>query len=389
VKEASLVAGEYYPVASPDTLATPAMLLFQDLVDHNIRSVCELAHGGHNLFTHVKTHKSEAVTRKQVGMGIDSFKCVSLRELEMVLKVGARRAILAYPQTQACKIDHLLDLVTANPDVWIATIAGSPLHFEMLGDISARRRCHLPVMLDLDTGMHRTGIGMDDSGVKLYRQIDAHPFLEAAGLHWYDGHDTFCDPSRREEAAQRHILSLQEFRRRVESAGMPVPFIVAGGAYSFAYYARTEGMYGSPGSFIYWDARCAADMPDMPFRNAALILTQVVDSHPAQGTFTTDLGYKAICSDQPIKARVRLLGHEKAELVMHSEEYGVFRAPGKVPNIGEYVLAVPGHIGPTTVRYSGSHVIDSAGKVVDFFEHTARDRGWTNTGVRSEPTTHC
>jgi hypothetical protein len=31
-----------YIVAKPDTLETPAMLLFQDVMDHNIQSVCDL-----------------------------------------------------------------------------------------------------------------------------------------------------------------------------------------------------------------------------------------------------------------------------------------------------------------------------------------------------------
>lgn len=369
-----MIACDIYRVARPDLLPTPAMLLFQDLVDHNIHTVCELAGGAENLFTHVKTHKSEAVTRRQIGMGIDSFKCATLNELEMVLEVGARRAILAYPQTQACKAERLFELASRYPDAWIATIAGSPFHLETLGNVAARREQRMPVMLDLDDGMHRTGIRMDRQAERLYREIDRHPFLQAAGLHLYDGHDTFCDPDEREEAARRHIGSLREFRRRIESAGLPAPFVVAGGAYSFAYYAREDGMYGSPGSFIYWDNRCASDMPDMPFRCAALILTQVVDCHPDRGTFTTDLGYKGICSDQNIEDRARLVGYESAKLVMHNEEYGVFRSSGELPDIGDYLLALPGHVGPTTVRYPGSHVIDSAGVVVDFVLHTARDR---------------
>ena len=43
---AMTIIWEKYRVADPDALATPAMLLFQDLVEHNIRSVCELAGGG-------------------------------------------------------------------------------------------------------------------------------------------------------------------------------------------------------------------------------------------------------------------------------------------------------------------------------------------------------
>ncbi|MCP3998812.1 MAG: hypothetical protein GY722_27630, partial [bacterium] len=47
--------------------------------------------------------------------------------------------------------------------------------------------------------------------------------------------------------------------------------------------------------------------------------------------------------------------------------------------MGDYLLAVPGHICPTTIRYPGIHVVDSSGKVVDYYVHyyvhMARDRG--------------
>ena len=52
---------EDYYIAEPDALETPAMLLFEDMIDQNIRNVCELVGGGENLIAHVKTHKSEAV----------------------------------------------------------------------------------------------------------------------------------------------------------------------------------------------------------------------------------------------------------------------------------------------------------------------------------------
>jgi D-serine deaminase-like pyridoxal phosphate-dependent protein len=222
--------------------------------------------------------------------------------------------------------------------------------------------------------MHRTGIGFGPDADKLYRKIDAHPYLDASGLHLYDGHQTHNDVVRREATAQGHIESLQNFQQQIEADGMPVPCVVAGGSWSFPYYARTEGMYGSPGTFIYWDAGNSAGMPDMPFRCAALILTQVVDRYPDAGTITTDLGCKGISSDLALEERAYLLGHDTAEFVSQSEEHGVFRIPGELPRVGDYLLAVPGHICPTTIRYPGIHVIDSAGKVVDYYFHTARDR---------------
>ena len=363
-----------YCVAEPDALETPAMLLFQDKMDHNIRSVCEMAGGGRNLIAHVKTHKSEAVARKQVELGIAGFKCATLKELEMVLQAGARKAILSYPQGQERKIERLCDLTSSYPNAWIAAIVSSPFHLDVLGTVAARSKQSLRVMLDLDAGMHRTGIKFGPDATNLYRGIAAHPFLEPSGLHLYDGHDNYRDVVQREAMAQRHIESLQEFRQQIESAGMPVPWVVAGGSYSFAYYARTEGMYGSPGTTIYWDAGNSAAMPDMHFRCAALILTQVVDRYPDAGTITTDLGNKAVSSDLPIEERAYLLCRDTAELISQSGEHGVFRIPGELPCVGDYLLAVPGHICTTTILYPGIHVLDTAGKVVDYYLHTARDR---------------
>jgi len=361
-------------VAEPDALETPAMLLFEDLMDHNIRTVCEMVGGGQNLIAHVKTHKSEAVTRKQIELGIEGFKCATLKELEMVLRAGASKAILSYPQVQERKIERLCDLTSSYPDSWIATIVSSPIHLEVLATVARRRKQSLRAMLDLDAGMHRTGIGFGPDAAKLYREIDAHPFLQPSGFHLYDGHDRFSDVVQREAAAQRNIEALQEFRQQIETAGMSVSCVVAGGSFSFPYYARTEGMYGSPGTFIYWDVGNSTAMPDIPFRCAALILTQVVDRYPDAATITTDLGSKGVSSDLPVEERAFLLGQDRAELIQQSEEHGVFRIPGELPRVGDYLLAAPGHICPTTIRYPGIHVMDSAGEMVDYYLHTARDR---------------
>ena len=99
-----MITCQDYNVADPDALETPALLLYREMMDHNIRTVCEMVGGGQNLMVHVKTHKSEDVARRQVEAGIDGFKCATLKELAMVLQAGARKAILSYPQSQHRKI---------------------------------------------------------------------------------------------------------------------------------------------------------------------------------------------------------------------------------------------------------------------------------------------
>ncbi len=192
-----MIAWEDYSVADPDALETPAMLLFQEVMDYNIRSICEMVGGGQNLMAHVKTHKSWAVARRQVELGIRGFKCATLKELEMVLRAGADKAILSYPQVQERKIERLCDLVSSHPEVWIATIVSSPFHLAVLATVATRRKQSLRVMLDLDAGMHRTGVGFGPEAESLYRDIDAHLFLEPSGFHLYDGHNELSDVQER------------------------------------------------------------------------------------------------------------------------------------------------------------------------------------------------
>jgi D-serine deaminase-like pyridoxal phosphate-dependent protein len=100
----------------------------------------------------------------------------------------------------------------------------------------------------------------------------------------------------------------------------------------------------------------------------------VVDRYPDEGMITTDLGCKAISTDLVVEERAYLLGQDGSQLILQDEEHGVFRMSGELPAVGDYLLAVPGHVCPTTIRYPGIHVIDSAGQVVDYYLHTARDR---------------
>jgi len=363
-----------YKVANPEGVETPAMLVFEEKLDHNIAALCELVGGGENVMVHVKTHKSAAVTKKQLESGVAGFKCATLKELEMVLEVGGKEAVLSYPLVQKSKVERLCGLVKDYPQGRAYAIVSAPRHVELLGAVAQERQVQIPVLLDLDVGMHRTGAPLGESSIQLYRTIAAQQYLEAAGFHVYDGHEHLADAAQRAAAAQRHIEEVRTLKGQVEAAGLSVGRIIAGGSFSFSYYARAEGMHGTPGTSIYWDVHYGEMMPEMPFRWAALVLCQVVDRYPAEQTITTDLGVKAISADPPLGERARLVGHEGAQLILQNEEHGVFKWEGEMPQVGDYLLAAPGHVCPTTIRYPGSYVLDGQGEVVDYYPHTARDR---------------
>ena len=360
-----------YKVAQPDDIETPAMLVFADPLDNNIAVVAELAGGAENLIVHVKTHKSEAVARKQLAAGVAGFKCATLKELELALAAGAKEAILAYPLVQKIKVQRFAELARGTAKV--SAIASASAHVQVLGDVASERGQALRVMIDIDAGMHRTGVSLEDAA-ELYREIARHPQLEPGGLHIYDGHEHLAELGPRQAAASRHIDDANELKRALEEEGMPVPRIVRGSTFSFAYYARAEGMHGSPGTCIYWDTGYGGALEDMPFKWAALVLTQVVDRHAGAQTITTDLGLKAISDDGPVPRRATLLQNREAEMLGQNEEHGIFHWPDPQPEIGTYLLAVPGHVCPTTIRYPGSYVIDAEGQIADYYPHSARDR---------------
>ncbi len=369
-----MIEHEPYRIADPDGLETPAMVVFQDLVDHNLAALCDQVGGGANLMMHVKTHKSDAIARKELAAGVAGFKCATLKELEMALGAGAPEAILSYPLVQRLKAERFAGIAADHPEQRVDAVASAPIHVRRLAEAGQARERKLRVMVDVDAGMRRTGVA--PKGVEaLYADIHGEPWLEAAGLHVYDGHEHFHDPKGREAAAMAHVRQLQALKEKLEGAGMPVERVVGGGSYSYAYYARTEGFHGSPGTVVYWDINGALGMPDQPFRWAALVLCQVVDRYPDQLTITTDLGYKAVAGDPALERRAWLLGHKDARLILQNEEHAVFHWPGgALPEIGDYLLAVPGHVCPTAIRFPGCYVIDGEGAVVDYYPHTARDR---------------
>jgi len=369
-----MIDTDRYKLNEPAALETPVMLVFEHLVEHNIKALVDLVGGGANIMPHVKTHKMAAVTRKQIEAGITGFKASTLKEVEMVVEAGGREVILAYPIIQPIKAERLARLCEAHPETTVSVAADSQAHIDVFSEAAKAHGLKLHLMLDLDIGMHRTGLSPGPEAEAIYGAIVEHAHLEPAGLHAYNGQDHSEDPTEREAVTESHIREVEAFRDRLIARGFSVPKVVGGGSFSFLYFARHEGMMGSPGTAALWDAGYTASMPDMPFIPAALLLTQVVDRHPDRQTATLDIGIKSVASDRPLEERARLAGRDDARLVLQSEEHGVFAMDPPLPERGDYYLAVPGHICPTMVRFPFSYVVNRDGDVIDCWEHTARDR---------------
>jgi D-serine deaminase-like pyridoxal phosphate-dependent protein len=359
-----------YSVTNEGSIASPAVLIFEDRVERNIVRMIELAGGMERLRPHVKTHKLGSIVTRQIAHGITKFKAATLAEAAMCARSGAEDVLVAYPLAGP-SIARFCDLIKQYPKTHFSALVDNPMAIRGLSVAARVAGVKVSTFLDLDCGMHRTGVAIEKAAM-LYKLIAETPALIPAGLHAYDGHiNAPCLETRRSEydAAFHDVLGL---RKSLEDSGLPVPKLVAGGTPTFQFHAAHSDRECSPGTALLWDFGYAEKYPELPFEIAACLLARVV-SKPGRDHVTLDLGYKAVASENPLAMRVRIAELPDAEAVMHSEEHLVLKtAFAKDCHIGQTLHALPKHICPSVALYDEAWLVRDG--VAVGREHIARQR---------------
>jgi D-serine deaminase-like pyridoxal phosphate-dependent protein len=362
-----------YSFGEQSELLTPSLLVYRQIVTENIQGMITLARGAERLRPHVKTHKMAEVVRMAESLGIRKHKCATIAEAEMVAAAGGSDALLAYPLLGP-NLKRFAHLIRGYRSTTFRATVDHPDAARALADAASGLDRQIPVLVDLDIGMGRTGIDPGEPAAALYALIARLPQLVPDGLHAYDGHINESDPAARRRAVEPGLEKTLALRDRLVKQGLPVPRIVVGGTPTFPIYAGLEvpGVECSPGTVVFHDHNYQSKYPDLPFTPAALLLTRVV-SHPRPGRICLDLGHKAVAAD-PVGLRARLLDLDDAKPVSHSEEHLVIETSrAEHLALGTPLLAIPAHVCPTVALHRRVYVIDQ-GRVVDQWEVTARDR---------------
>ena len=365
---------EWFRVENIDDVPSPALLVYPDRVEENLRRMIAIAGGVARLRPHIKTHKMPELMRRQLALGLTKFKCATIAEAEMAAGCGAPDVLLAY-QPVGPNVRRLLQLARQFPQTHFAVIADDAGVITALSAAAVTAKLTLEVLLDLDCGQHRCGIEPGPKALELYHQLAQSPGLKPGGLHVYDGHIHDRDPDTRARNCETAFAPVSAFRAQLAAAGLAVPRVVAGGTPTFPMHARRPEVECSPGTCVFWDAGYAAKLPDLDFLPAALLLTRVI-SRPGANRLCLDLGHKAVASEMP-HPRVQLFGLEDAGFVTHSEEHLVIEtARAGAFAVGDALYGVPWHICPTVALHSAAVVVRQ-GKAAERWNVTARERALT------------
>ena len=347
-----------YSIADTCKIITPALIVFRDLVEQNLQTMLQIAGEPDRLRPHCKTHKMAAVTQMELGLGITKHKCATLAEAEMLAEAGVRDIVLAY-NIVGPNIARVAAFRRKYPAVEFAVTADHPAPVKQLSDHLASEGLTAGVMLDVDAGMHRTGIAPGEAAVELYRQIADSPGLKPAGIHAYDGHHHEHDPGERAAAIDEDWRHVESLREMILAHDLPIPKIVA--------------IELSPGTTVFHDAGSVHNYADLPFTPAALVLTRVI-SLPGEHLITFDVGSKGIASDPPVQKRAMFPNLPDAEIVSQNEEHLIVRTKRADEfSPGDEQLVIPWHVCPTSAMHKQAYVV-SGGKLVDHWPVTARDR---------------
>lgn len=361
----------WYELHNINTVDTPALLVYPERMRDNILAVKAAVKDVQRLRPHVKTSKITEAASLLIEEGIHKFKCATIAEAEMLGLAGAKDVLLAY-QPVGPKIDRLLELTEQYPDTKYSCLVDNSAAAVAIAALFATADKVMPVYMDLNVGMNRTGIVPGAAALALYQELAHLPGVTPLGLHAYDGHLHDEDLETRRQKCDAAYVPVQALAQAITDSGLPAPVIVAGGTPTYPIHAEREGVECSPGTFIFWDWGYAQHLPDQQYDYAAVLVTRVISIIDGE-RLCLDLGHKSVAAENP-QPRVTFLNAPEATIISQSEEHLVI----KVADTAQYPLGtvfygVPYHICPTVALYERVGVVEN-NTCIAHWKVVARDR---------------
>jgi D-serine deaminase-like pyridoxal phosphate-dependent protein len=328
-------------ITLPEGIDTPTVIVDIDVLERNIATWAQrMADRGVGLRPHTKTSKCIEVIRRQVDAGAVGLTVATLGEAEVLAAAGFTELFQAYPlwagrPERARRLRALHERVDLTVGVESVEAAAA------LGRAVAGSERPLRVLVELDPGLHRSGVRPDEVATIARAAHDAG--LDVRGAFTVGGHGyATCDAAP--DAGDDEVRTLTLAAELLTAAGFEPEVLSAGSTPTALHSARGPVTDERPGTYVFQDSQQVtlgvASLGDV----AMVVAATVVASH-ADGRFVLDTGSKAIAADRPVwaKGHGRVPAYPDAELRSLSEHHCVGWTTGPRPKVGEVVAVVPNH----------------------------------------------
>jgi D-serine deaminase-like pyridoxal phosphate-dependent protein len=352
-------------VLLPDGLVTPCLVVDLDAMDANLAAMAAAARErGLALRPHAKTHKSPEIARRQLAAGAVGLTVATVAEAEVFVGAGCADVFVAYP-------------------LWVDAARGARLHAlreraslrvgvdsaEGAAALARHAGRDLEVLVEIDSGHHRTGVAPADAGE--VARAAAGAGLRVVGVFTFPGHG--YAPGAAAHAAADEAAALAAAARTLAHAGIPASVRSGGSTPTAALTTGGTVTELRPGVYVFGDAQ-QLELGSCPTSALALVAAGTVVAR-SPGRVVLDAGSKVLGADRPAWATGfgRLPGNPDARVTALSEHHATVEWPGPddPPDRGTVIAVAPNHV-CAAVNLADTLTVVRMGEIVDIWPVSAR-----------------
>ncbi|MDB4898034.1 MAG: hypothetical protein JWN15_4296 [Firmicutes bacterium] len=331
-------------------LDTPTLVIDLAIMEQNLQHASAFARlRGVALRPHTKTHKSVALAQRQMELGACGVTVAKPGEAEVMAAGGIRDLFVAHHVVGTGKLERLRAL--QRQGVRIAVSCDHVDQARMISAVFGGEPAPLEVMIEVDTGQHRSGLEPGTAVAELARAIREIPGLRVRGIFTHEGHSYYASSiaELREGciAAQQALVDTAGLLQR--QLGLSCEVSIGSTPTLLAESAVLPGITEMrPGTYIFNDLSMAGIVGRG--RCAATILATVT-SIVGGNRVILDTGSKSLSQDKRADGICKtaegygyLVGKDEY-ITRLSEEHGVVvTAHPEQYSVGEKVRILPNHV---------------------------------------------
>jgi D-serine deaminase-like pyridoxal phosphate-dependent protein len=288
------------------------------------------------------------MAKLQIAAGAVGLTTAKVGEA-IVMAEAHHDLFIAYPAIDPWRCERLAKLAATNT-VRVGFDSGEAA--DALGAAAKQAGVTIGALIDLDVGLHRTGVQSPADALALAQHVSNIPGLRLDGIMCYPGQlkEPAADQQQLLEPVSQLLEETLDLWRR---SGLQAR-IVSGGSTPTAY--QTHHVRGvteiRPGTYIYNDMNTVS-CGYVALEDCAARMTCTVISTAVPDKFVIDAGSKSLTQDRrSIDPDTAGFGHvveyPDAKIVRLSEEHGEVDASrcSRRPKVGERVHVIPNHVCP-------------------------------------------
>jgi D-serine deaminase-like pyridoxal phosphate-dependent protein len=300
------------------------------------------------------------MARRQVAAGAVGLTVAKVGEAE-IMSHACSDVFIAYPAVGSHRLARIATLAKSHRiSIGIDSLAAA----KSLQNAAASQSCKLGVLVDLEVGFFRTGVGESTDAIALCEYVASQKNLEFRGVMCFPGHIL---PNADDSVWHAYTESLAKVIDQLQRRSIPVP-IVSGGSTPTAMQSHRNPLLNEirPGTYIYNDMNevrlGVATLDDC----AARVLATVV-STPSRNKFIVDAGSKTLSSDRNCvdadsgfgyvveypEAKISRLSEEHGEVVLPSGSTSI------TPKVGDRIWIIPNHVCVSVNLQNSFYLLDN------------------------------